>query len=138
MFVVVLCQLYILFSGEWSYEPKLEEKSSTGYIGLQNLGCICYMNAPLQQLYMIPELRKNILSITEYKDIQPDDDIKESLIYQLQLMFATLQESEEQSYNPASFCYSFKDFDGKPTDVRVQVMKITITYPLCDNLQIII
>ena len=39
---------------DWSFEPRVEEKSLTGYLGLANLGCICYMNAPLQQLFMIP------------------------------------------------------------------------------------
>ena len=39
------------------------EKSSTGYVGLKNIGCICYMNSILQQLYMIPSFRKLMLEV---------------------------------------------------------------------------
>ena len=28
-------------------------RAASGYVGLTNLGCICYMNSLLQQLYMI-------------------------------------------------------------------------------------
>ena len=31
-----------------------------------------------------------------------------------------LQESEKQYANPEGFCYAFKDFDGKPTNVSIQ------------------
>lgn len=37
-------------------------KSPTGYVGLKNLGCICYMNSFMQQLYMIPFFRHSIVS----------------------------------------------------------------------------
>jgi len=33
------------------------------YVGLKNFGCTCYMNSLLQQLYMIPALRKAILEL---------------------------------------------------------------------------
>ena len=35
-------------------------KSTTGYVGLKNLGCICYMNSFMQQLYMMPYFRSAI------------------------------------------------------------------------------
>jgi len=38
------------------------EKSSTGYVGIKNLGCICYMNSLLQQLFMIKTFRNGILN----------------------------------------------------------------------------
>jgi hypothetical protein len=31
-----------------------------------------------------------------------------------------LELSERQDYNPKDFCFSFKDFDGRPTNVRIQ------------------
>jgi len=32
-------------------------KAATGYVGIKNLGCICYMNAMLQQFFMMPRFR---------------------------------------------------------------------------------
>jgi ubiquitin carboxyl-terminal hydrolase 9/24 len=31
----------------WGYSPASDTKSFYGYVGLRNLGCICYMNAML-------------------------------------------------------------------------------------------
>ena len=36
--------------------------NSSRYSGLKNQGCTCYMNSVLQQLFMMPALRKNICS----------------------------------------------------------------------------
>jgi len=90
-------------------------KSSTGYVGLKNLGCICYMNATVQNFFMVPEFRQGVLSFED-----TEDDKKESLMFQLQRMFAFLQETDKQCYNPKGFCHAFKDWDGNPTNVYVQ------------------
>eukprot|EP01022_Parablepharisma_sp_SALTPOND_P032448 TRINITY_DN845_c0_g2_i1.p1 TRINITY_DN845_c0_g2~~TRINITY_DN845_c0_g2_i1.p1 ORF type:complete len:2060 (+),score=156.24 TRINITY_DN845_c0_g2_i1:5530-11709(+) len=47
---------------EWDLSPSFSEKSATGYVGIKNLGCICYMISLLQQLYMIPSFRNAIIS----------------------------------------------------------------------------
>jgi ubiquitin C-terminal hydrolase len=39
------------------------EKSKTGFVGLKNLGCICYMNSLMQQFYMIKDFREAILEV---------------------------------------------------------------------------
>jgi len=101
---------------EWLFEARNEEKSPTGYAGLVNLGCICYMNACHQQLYMIPQLRRNLLAM----DTSKEEDLKESLLYQTQRLLSSLQETEKQSANPKDFCWTFKDFDGKPVNVTIQ------------------
>jgi hypothetical protein len=48
---------------EWNHSPAAGERSPTGYVGLKNLGCTCYMNSLLQQFFMMPDFRKGILSI---------------------------------------------------------------------------
>lgn len=35
-------------SKDWSIAPIFNEKSLTGYVGIKNLGCICYMNSLMQ------------------------------------------------------------------------------------------
>jgi len=42
-----------------------QEKSSTGFVGLKNISCICYMNSIMQQLYMIPAFRKLMLEVED-------------------------------------------------------------------------
>ena len=36
-------------------------RAASGYVGLRNFGCTCYMNSLIQQLFMIPEFRAGIL-----------------------------------------------------------------------------
>ncbi|CAN0031666.1 unnamed protein product, partial [Ectocarpus fasciculatus] len=47
----------------WGYECSFDAKrpQSGGFVGLKNQGCTCYMNSLLQQLFMVPALRKGIL-----------------------------------------------------------------------------
>lgn len=76
---------------DWEIVPKKNEKSSTGYVGIKNLGCICYMNSLLQQLYMIPSFRRCILSC-EDKDYEKGS-CEDNLMYQLKCMFTALEVS---------------------------------------------
>lgn len=104
---------------DWSISPYHDEKSITGYVGVKNLGCICYMISLLQQLYMIPTFRESILSVEDPKKNEiPQED---NLLYQLQCIFAFLHQSEQQYYNPQGFTNAFKDWDGQPTNVLIQM-----------------
>lgn len=47
---------------DWTITVQDKMKSTTGYVGLKNLGCICYMNSFMQQLFMIPQFRTAITS----------------------------------------------------------------------------
>lgn len=42
-----------------------QERSVTGYVGLKNIGCICYMNSIMQQLFMITPFRKAMLEVED-------------------------------------------------------------------------
>ena len=48
---------------DWNYSPVAEQRSKVGFVGIKNLGCICYMNSLLQQLFMMPAFRRGILSL---------------------------------------------------------------------------
>ncbi len=37
----------------WKVDVKTDLKSETGFVGLDNPGCICYHNSLMQQLFMI-------------------------------------------------------------------------------------
>jgi ubiquitin carboxyl-terminal hydrolase 9/24 len=104
---------------DWSISLRESEKSSTGYVGIKNLGCICYMNSLFQQLFMLPTLRNDILSV---KNNNPNNEEKEeNMLYQLQLLFTGLLKSEKQYVNPKGFCHAFKDWEGNPTNVLEQM-----------------
>ena len=114
--------LSILPDDKVNYDPKTESKNDTGYLGLKNLSSLCYMNSVIQQLYMIPIFRKSILNLKindkKYK-LQAREDV-DDLLFQLMKMFYYLTFSEKSYYNPKSFVYSFKDYEGNPTNPNVQ------------------
>mmetsp|Transcript_13360 Transcript_13360/g.25089 ORF Transcript_13360/g.25089 Transcript_13360/m.25089 type:complete len:2359 (+) Transcript_13360:2657-9733(+) len=89
---------------------------TTGYVGLRNFGCTCYMNSLMQQLYMMPAIRNGILE-AENTDPEP---IEENLLAQLQLLMSHLQESEKRYYSPLGFCKAFKDFEGQSMNLAQQ------------------
>ena len=90
-------------------------KSGTGYVGIKNLGCTCYMSSLIQQLFMMPRFRSAVTSCEE-PTFEPELK-EENLLYQVQKMFLFLWESEKKFYNPKDFCNAFKDYEGNPTNV---------------------
>lgn len=101
------------------YAPKNESRSPAGFVGLKNLSCLCYINSVIQQFYMIPLFRNAILSLPLSPDMKEEED-NDNLMFQLEKMFYYLKNSEKEHYNPKSFVYSFKDYDGNPTNINVQ------------------
>jgi len=104
------------------------KRKELGYVGLKNLGCICYMNSTMQQFFMIPTLRYTVLKLNDNKKPNfklNNRELKKELIddnmfHQLQKLFSYLLLSERIDYNPYGFTYSFKDFDGNPTKLFEQ------------------
>ena len=113
---------------------------SCGHVGLKNLGCICYMNSIMQQMYMVPTFRYAIMSADDGETPKPnsryqytiDDD---NLLHQLQNMYTYLTFSDKMDYNPREFCFSYKDFDGNPINVRAQQDSQEFYNNFCDKIE---
>ena len=108
----------------WNYTPPSSSDRSQQFVGLRNLGCICYMNATLQQLFTIPALRYNLLCVDDGK---PEDwrdfkgeKVDDNALHQLQKLMANLELTDRSDYNPWEFCFAFKEPDGGPTNTGVQ------------------
>ncbi|CAG8789312.1 21401_t:CDS:2, partial [Racocetra persica] len=100
----------------WNYCPKTCQKASAGYVGLSNLGATCYINSIIQQFFMNTAFRESLFSAPVL-----DDNKDESLLYQLQVVFGHLQESEKKAYEAIQFCHAYKDIDGQPLNVTIQM-----------------
>lgn len=108
---------------DWTVAVNQQERAVSGFVGLKNPGCTCYMNSVLQQLYMIPCFRKLLLEVdpaTETRKTPSNLDPSEDVLYQVKCIFAGLMEGEKQYYNPKKFLQAFKDIDGSPIDPYVQ------------------
>ena len=107
-------------SAGWRQDPAGRDDISTaGYVGLRNLGCICYMNSLMQQFFMIEPFRYGILSVPLGETLT-EEDRKESTMYQLQRLFGHLELSERRHYDPTPWCHAYKGYDGRPTNTLVQ------------------
>ena len=75
------------------------------FVGLKNMSSTCYMNSIIQQLFMIPMLRESILSIGKGGEIKFDHD---SILYQMQLLLASLKLYDFKYYDPEKFVLASK------------------------------
>ncbi len=81
------------------------------------------MNSMMQQWFHVPAFRYSFLS---YMDNDPPnwqpfegELVDDNLIHQVRKLLGFLELSERQEYNPREFCFSFKDYSGQPTNVRL-------------------
>lgn len=101
---------------DWAISSKRAERSHIGFVGLKNLGCTCYMNSVMQQLFMIPTFREAVLQVSA-PEMHPSDN----LLYQFQKIFASLKYSQQRYFNPKGFCTAFRDWEGNPINPAMQM-----------------
>lgn len=98
----------------WDYWPRDDGRSECGYVGLTNLGATCYMASCIQHIFMMPQAREAILSVSA------DAPVKhKNTLHELQKMFAFLLESVRKAYNPRSFCRVYQ-MDHQPLNTGEQ------------------
>lgn len=112
----------------WDCEPNQEmltEEDADLSPGLVNPGSICYMNALLQQLFMIPSFRRGILTLRlpemnkdlcDVTTIQWVDEFT-----QLQRLFAAMAFTNSTAVDPTWFALSHTDLEGNLTNLDMQM-----------------
>ena len=108
----------------WNHQPSTRTRRADEPIGIKNLGNVCYMISMLQQCFNIPAFRYNLFRVVDetppkmvdYKEQQIDDN----MLRQLQRLYGFLEMSERVFVDPTEFCFSFKQFNGEPTNVGEQ------------------
>ncbi|OMJ71338.1 hypothetical protein SteCoe_30490 [Stentor coeruleus] len=97
----------------WNISLSSNEKSKHGFVGLQNLACICYMNSLFQQLYRISSFSTTLLQADLQNFTLP--------IYHLKRIFSLLRNSTAPYISPRKFCENFRDFDDRPVNIFDQM-----------------
>ena len=121
---------------KWEISSPINEKSDTGYMGIKNLSCICYMISLLQQLYMIPSFRNAIVSARRIIPRSKAEELpSDPMLVQLQHLFTSLHEGVKQYCNPKKFCLEFKDWEGNPINSAEQMDVDEFFNTLMDKLE---
>ncbi len=50
-------------AADWLMSSQQQDRSKSKYVGLRNLGCTCYMNSLIQQLFMHAAFRNSVLRV---------------------------------------------------------------------------
>lgn len=95
--------------------PIVVERRAGGPAGLRNACATCYMNSVVQQLFMQPEIRSGVLRPVDV----PDGERADSVLFQVQTMFAHLLKGRPQYYVPEGFWKAYRHW-GEPVNVREQ------------------
>jgi len=121
---------------DWRYHPSSLEKFPAKFVGLKNQGATCYMNAIFQQLFMVPEFRKDIMEarMMDVKEEEEKHDRKSQsfdvdrpltpkpnpILHELQVLFGYLEVSQKKFYDTIPVCKALCTFDGQPINMSEQ------------------
>lgn len=122
-------------------------RPAKGFVGLKNAGATCYMNSVIQQLFMVPAIQGQVISLPKEKLSLPQTSTDEvegegkekkqdpphevqnidferrayhiSVLAEMQAIFGHLSLSKLQYYTPQGFWKAFKLW-GEPVNLKEQ------------------
>lgn len=104
---------------DWEYFPHLGPRPIKGFVGLRNAGATCYMNSVMQQLYMVPDIRKGVLEFHKVSDLHEDvgDDDEKPVL-------GPLNRKESGEVSPMPSPSATNDGDNRKDTNRRIVMQL--------------
>ncbi|KAG6376492.1 hypothetical protein JVT61DRAFT_2485 [Boletus reticuloceps] len=103
-------------TSDLGWNPILGSRDPDLPVGLKNLGATCYANAFLQVWFRDLAFRRGVYQCQPSHDTE--NDFEDSPVFQLQVIFAALQESTQNVYNPAKFAESLKLSTSEQQDAQ--------------------
>ena len=111
-------------------------KKRKEYVGLKNLGNICYLISVIQQLFMIPQFRFLIMNIDDKKEkIKTEYLEDDNILHQLQRMFTYLLFSNFGVFIPKDFVYSIKEKNNEQMMTNMQKDSQEFFSDFCEKIE---
>jgi ubiquitin carboxyl-terminal hydrolase 34 len=105
-----ICQILDDKKISFKYLERKKDKKIEKFVGIRNLGNLCYMNSVIQQLFMILQFKYSILDANDNKDhIKTDYLEDDNTLHQLQKLFTYLLFTSYGEVIPKDFILSIKD-----------------------------
>ncbi|KAF9218284.1 cysteine proteinase, partial [Gyrodon lividus] len=103
-------------ASDLGFNPILNARDPELPVGLKNLGATCYANAFFQVWFRDLAFRHGVYQCQPSQD--PENNFEDSPVFQLQVIFAALQESTQNVYNPAKFAESLNLSTSEQQDAQ--------------------
>ncbi|KAL0218432.1 hypothetical protein P9112_004085 [Eukaryota sp. TZLM1-RC] len=103
----------------WTYNPLANERKANCFCGLRNLSATCYLNSLIQQLYVIPGFRYDVLNCDFPQSTGSINSTNK--VVQLQSLFASMELSICKFVDTQSFVANMEDPDGQPLNPYIQM-----------------
>ena len=115
---------------------KKKIKKTLNYIGMRNLGNLCYLDSVIQQLFWIPLFKYSIMNVDDKKEPKQSEFLEDdNLLHQMQKLFINLSFTSFGEVIPSDFIFSIKDYDGNPINPNNMQDSNEFFTNLCDKIE---